>query len=85
MARATGGLSRLAGTGGGTTVPGKLLWKLDPSAVDELARRLRALAEQNGRADVVPLTTHLEAEFDRDGRRHGSSRRNAATMARRLK
>jgi hypothetical protein len=30
LARATGGLSRLAGTGGGTTVPGKLLWKLDP-------------------------------------------------------
>jgi lipid II isoglutaminyl synthase (glutamine-hydrolysing) len=40
LARVTGGLSRLAGTGGGTTVPGKLLWKLDPSAVDELARRL---------------------------------------------
>jgi UDP-N-acetylmuramyl tripeptide synthase len=40
LARATGGLSRLVGTGGGTTVPGKLLWKLDPSAVDELARRL---------------------------------------------
>jgi UDP-N-acetylmuramyl tripeptide synthase len=40
LARATGGLSRLAGTGGGTTVPGKLLWKLDPEAVDELARRL---------------------------------------------
>jgi len=40
VARATGGLSRLAGTGGGTTMPGKLLWKLDPAAVDELARRL---------------------------------------------
>jgi len=40
LARATGGLSRLVGTGGGTTVPGKLLWKLDPAAVDELARRL---------------------------------------------
>jgi lipid II isoglutaminyl synthase (glutamine-hydrolysing) len=40
LARATGSLSRLAGTGGGTTVPGKLLWKLDPGAVDELARRL---------------------------------------------
>jgi UDP-N-acetylmuramyl tripeptide synthase len=40
LARATGGLSRLARTGGGTTVPGKLLWKLDPGAVDELARRL---------------------------------------------
>src|SRR5213595_2986175 len=40
VARAAARLSRLAGTGGGTTVPGKLLWKLDPSAVDELARRL---------------------------------------------
>ena len=33
-------LSRLAGTGGGTTLPGKLLWKLDPGAVDRLAARL---------------------------------------------
>ena len=40
MARATGELSRLTRAGGGTTVPGKLLWKLDPAAVDELARRL---------------------------------------------
>jgi lipid II isoglutaminyl synthase (glutamine-hydrolysing) len=40
LARATGELSRLARTGGGTTVPGKLLWKLDPKAVDALARRL---------------------------------------------
>jgi UDP-N-acetylmuramyl tripeptide synthase len=39
-ARAVGRLSRLAGRGGGTTLPGKLLWKLDPSAVDELGRRL---------------------------------------------
>src|SRR5947209_7693390 len=39
-ARAAGRLSRLAGTGGGTTMPGKLLWKLDPSAVDRLAARL---------------------------------------------
>ena len=29
-ARAAGSLSRLAGQGGGTTLPGKLLWKLDP-------------------------------------------------------
>jgi lipid II isoglutaminyl synthase (glutamine-hydrolysing) len=40
LARATGALSRVAGVGGGTTVPGKLLWKVDPEAVDELARRL---------------------------------------------
>ncbi|HSB37498.1 MAG TPA: MurT ligase domain-containing protein [Gaiellaceae bacterium] len=40
LARAAAGLSRLAGAGGGTTLPGKLLWKLDPSAVDRLAARL---------------------------------------------
>jgi UDP-N-acetylmuramyl tripeptide synthase len=39
-ARAAGTLSRVAGRGGGTTLPGKLLWKLDPGAVDRLARRL---------------------------------------------
>ena len=39
-ARAAGRLSRLAGRGGGTTLPGKLLWKLDPGAVDRLGERL---------------------------------------------
>jgi UDP-N-acetylmuramyl tripeptide synthase len=39
-ARVVGGLSRLAGRGGGTTLPGKLLWKIDPGAIDALARRL---------------------------------------------
>jgi UDP-N-acetylmuramyl tripeptide synthase len=38
--RAAGALSRAAGRGGGTTLPGKLLWKLDPGAIDLLARRL---------------------------------------------
>jgi lipid II isoglutaminyl synthase (glutamine-hydrolysing) len=39
-ARAAARLSQLAGTGGGTTIPGKLLWKLDPGAIDALAARL---------------------------------------------
>src|SRR5579862_979986 len=39
-ARAAGTLSRLAGRGGGTTLPGKLLWKVDPGAIDRLAARL---------------------------------------------
>jgi lipid II isoglutaminyl synthase (glutamine-hydrolysing) len=39
-ARAVGRLSRAAGRGGGTTLPGKLLWKIDPEAVDALASRL---------------------------------------------
>src|SRR5881275_1364879 len=38
--RAAGRLSRVAGRGGGTTLPGKLLWKLDPGAIDLLAKRL---------------------------------------------
>ncbi len=39
-ARAAASLSRAAGRGGGTTLPGKLLWKLDPGAIDLLAARL---------------------------------------------
>jgi UDP-N-acetylmuramyl tripeptide synthase len=39
-ARAAGALSRAAGRGGGTTLPGKLLWKVDPRAIDRLAARL---------------------------------------------
>jgi UDP-N-acetylmuramyl tripeptide synthase len=38
--RAAGARSRVAGRGGGTTLPGKLLWKLDPGGIDRLARRL---------------------------------------------
>ena len=40
LARAAGRLSRLAGRGGGTTIPGKILAALDPSAVGTLAGRL---------------------------------------------
>ena len=40
VARAIGGLSRAVGRGGGTTLPGKVLWKVDPGAVDALAARL---------------------------------------------
>jgi UDP-N-acetylmuramyl tripeptide synthase len=39
-ARTAARLSRAAGRGGGTTLPGKLLWKLDPGAIDLLAARL---------------------------------------------
>jgi UDP-N-acetylmuramyl tripeptide synthase len=39
-ARLVGKLSRVAGRGGGTTLPGKLLWRVDPGAVDRLAERL---------------------------------------------
>ncbi len=40
LARSAGRLSRLAGRGGGTTIPGKLLATIDPGAVAALAARL---------------------------------------------
>ncbi len=40
LARAAGRLSRLTGKGGGTTLPGKLLSRVDPAAVTRLAAKL---------------------------------------------
>lgn len=40
IARAAGRLSRLAGRGGGTTLPGKILTAIDPDAIGRLAARL---------------------------------------------
>jgi UDP-N-acetylmuramyl tripeptide synthase len=63
LARATGGLSRLARAGGGTTVPGKLLWKLDPQAVDELARRLplgsALISATNGKTTTAAMVARI--------------------------
>jgi UDP-N-acetylmuramyl tripeptide synthase len=39
-ARAVGGLVRRAGRGGGTSLPGKLLMRLEPHAIEQLAARL---------------------------------------------
>src|SRR5436305_14383845 len=58
-ARAVAGLSRLAGAGGGTTVPGKLLSKLDPGAIDRLAARLpagtAAIYATNGKSTTAAM------------------------------
>src|SRR3954452_7954303 len=63
LARAAGRLSRLAGTSGGTTLPGKLLWKLDPSAVDRLARRLplgsAAISATNGKTTTAAMAAEI--------------------------
>ena len=62
-ARAVGGLSRLVGAGGGTTLPGKLLWKLDPSAVARLAGRLpqgvAVLSATNGKTTTAAMTAEI--------------------------
>jgi lipid II isoglutaminyl synthase (glutamine-hydrolysing) len=62
-ARAVGKLSRAAGRGGGTTLPGKLLWKLDPDAVDELAQRLSAgtavVSATNGKTTTTAMAARI--------------------------
>jgi UDP-N-acetylmuramyl tripeptide synthase len=63
VARAAGRLSRLAGAGGGTTVPGKLLWKLDPGAIDRLATRLvdgsTLISATNGKTTTSAMAAEI--------------------------
>ena len=40
LAKAAGSLSRRSGRGGGTTLPGRLLVRMAPDAIDRLASRL---------------------------------------------
>ncbi len=61
--RAAGALSRFAGRGGGTTLPGKLLWKLDPGAIDRLAARLRdgsvLVSATNGKTTSAAMVAEI--------------------------
>ncbi len=61
--RAAGALSRLAGRGGGTTIPGKLLWKLDPGAIDALGRRLPRGSALVSATNGKTTTTSMVAEI----------------------
>ncbi len=67
-ARAAARLSRLAGAGGGTTIPGKLLWKLDPGAIDALAERLPQGAAVVSATNGKTTTTAMVAEILGDRR-----------------
>src|SRR3989440_9860844 len=62
-ARAVGSFSRLAGAGGGTTLPGKLLWKLAPGAIDRLAARLplgsALVSATNGKTTTAALAASI--------------------------
>ena len=78
VVRAAGALSRVAGRGGGTTLPGKLLWKLDPAAIDLLARRLADGSVLVSGTNGKTTTTAMVAEILRPGVRvaHNSSGAN---------
>jgi UDP-N-acetylmuramyl tripeptide synthase len=62
-ARAAGGLSRLARTGGGTTVPGKVLTFLAPRAVERLAERLpqgtALVSATNGKTTTTAMVAEI--------------------------
>jgi UDP-N-acetylmuramyl tripeptide synthase len=62
-ARAVGTASRAAGRGGGTTLPGKLLWKVDPAAVDALAARLSSgvglVSATNGKTTTTAMAARI--------------------------
>jgi len=62
-ARLVGRVSRAAGRGGGTTLPGKLLWKVDPGAVDALAARLPAgvavVSATNGKTTTSAMLARI--------------------------
>jgi UDP-N-acetylmuramyl tripeptide synthase len=62
-ARVAGRLSQLAGAGGGTTLPGKLLWKLDPAAIDRLAARLPLGSALVSATNGKTTTTAMVAEI----------------------
>jgi UDP-N-acetylmuramyl tripeptide synthase len=76
-ARAASRLSRLAGAGGGTTLPGKLLWKLDPGAIDALAARLPHGAAVVSATNGKTTTTAMAAEILGPGRRLAWNRSGA--------
>jgi UDP-N-acetylmuramyl tripeptide synthase len=80
-ARAAGWLSRAAGRGGGTTLPGKLLWKVDPDSVNALASRLpdgvALVSATNGKT----TTTAMAAEILGAHRRLAWNRAGANLMS----
>jgi len=62
-ARAVGGLSRLVGAGGGTTVPGKVLSSIDPELLDRLAARLpmgsALVSATNGKTTTAAMVAKI--------------------------
>jgi UDP-N-acetylmuramyl tripeptide synthase len=65
VARLAGRLSRVAGRGGGTTIPGKVLARIDPGAVATLAARLplgtAVVSATNGKTTTASLVAGILA------------------------
>ncbi len=63
LAQVAGRLSRLAGRGGGTTIPGKLLATIDPAAMSALAARLpqgsALVSATNGKTTTAAMVAEI--------------------------
>jgi len=68
VARAVGGLARAARRGGGTSLPGKLLMRLDPQAIRALAGRLPqgsvAISATNGKTTSAAMVAKILEQGD---------------------
>ena len=83
-AKAVGTLVRAAGRGGGTSLPGKVLTRLEPHAIGLLARRLAhgsaVISATNGKTTTAAMVASILERTRRDarpqprGREHGGRR-----------
>jgi lipid II isoglutaminyl synthase (glutamine-hydrolysing) len=68
-ARAVGGLSRSSGRGGGTTLPGRVLVRMAPDAIDRLASRLDGgsivVSSTNGKTTTAGMIAGILAAAGR--------------------
>ncbi len=69
VARLAGAVSRAAGRGGGTTLPGKLLWRVDPDAIDALASALTdgtvVVSATNGKTTTSAMAARVLGDSHR--------------------
>jgi UDP-N-acetylmuramyl tripeptide synthase len=69
VARSVGRLSRATGKGGGTTLPGRVLLKLEPDAIGKLGARLTAgttlISATNGKTTTASMLATILAGADR--------------------
>jgi lipid II isoglutaminyl synthase (glutamine-hydrolysing) len=81
LARMAGKLSRFAGRGGGTTLPGKLLVAMDPGAVGRLSRELPLGAALVSATNGKTTTAAMAAEILGDRFRLAHNRAGANLMS----
>jgi len=80
LARTIGRLSRATGRGGGTTLPGRVLLKLDRDAIDKLGSRLEhgstLISATNGKTTTASMLASILA----DAGRHPVHNRSGSNM-----